>query len=102
MRANAPLKTIVLKLGVSFKKENSRLAAVFLFSECVNLKYVIIGFENHTRLNYSMITDNRKFDIPDFRVKKERDKVRDDFKMPFAQRYDDLTLLCRYEEGFEI
>lgn len=51
---------------------------------------------------YSMITDNRKFDIPDFRVKEERDKVRDDFRMPFAQRYDDLTLPCRYEEGFEI
>ena len=51
---------------------------------------------------YSMLTDNRKFDIPDFRIKEERDKVRDDFRMPFAQRYDDLTLPCRYEEGFEI
>ncbi len=51
---------------------------------------------------YSMITDNRKFNIPDFRVKEERDKIRDDFRMPFAQRYDDLTLPCRYEEGFEI
>ncbi len=46
---------------------------------------------------YSMLSDSKRFEIPDFKNKEERDKVRNDFRMPFAKRYDDLTLPSRVD-----
>ena len=55
---------------------------------------------------YSALTDSKEYKIPDFRKKEDRDKVRGDYRMPFAKRYEDLTLPCRLDEkdkfeGFE-
>ena len=55
---------------------------------------------------YSALSDSKEYKIPDFRKKEDRDKVRGDYRMPFAKRYKDLTLPCRIDEkekfeGFE-
>ena len=51
---------------------------------------------------YSMLLDNRQLDIPDFKNPADRDKVRNDFRNPFAKNYDDLTLPCVVGEKFEL
>ena len=50
---------------------------------------------------YSMLSDSKPMDIPDFTKKEERDKVRDDFRMPFGKTIDELTLPFNIGEKFE-
>ncbi len=50
---------------------------------------------------YSALDDGKQLDIPDFRNPEEREKVRGDYRMPFAKRYEDLTLPCRIDEDGE-
>ena len=55
---------------------------------------------------YSALTDSKEYRIPDFRKKEDRDKVRGDYRMPFAKKYEDITLPRRLDEkdkfeGFE-
>lgn len=47
---------------------------------------------------YSILDNSKEYIIPDFKDKKARDLVRDDYRVPFAKRYDDLTLPCRVEQ----
>ena len=47
---------------------------------------------------YSALTDGKEYPIPDFHKKEDRDKVRDDYRTPFAKSYKDLTLPCRLDE----
>ena len=35
--------------------------------------------------------------IPDFKKKEDRDKVRGDYRTPFAKKYSDLTLPCKVD-----
>ena len=47
---------------------------------------------------YSALSDGQEYRIPDFSKKEDRDKVRGDYRMPFAKRYADLTLPCRLQD----
>ena len=49
-------------------------------------------------LSWYSALSGKEYDIPDFRKKEDRDKVRGDYRMPFAKRYEDLTLPCRLSE----
>ncbi len=51
---------------------------------------------------YSILLGSKEMEIPDFKSKEERDKVRNDFRMPFAKSYVDLTLPCNVGEPFEL
>ena len=44
---------------------------------------------------YSVLSDGLSYDIPDFRIKEERDKIRGDYRTPFAKNLKDITLPCR-------
>ena len=46
---------------------------------------------------YSALT-GKEYNIPDFRKKEDRDKVRGDYRMPFAKKYSELTLPCKLSE----
>ncbi|MBR4059046.1 MAG: Gfo/Idh/MocA family oxidoreductase [Lachnospiraceae bacterium] len=46
---------------------------------------------------YSVLT-GKEFRIPDFRNPEDRDKIRWDTRMPFAKKYEELTLPCKLEE----
>ena len=48
-----------------------------------------------------MLSDSKPMDIPDFTKKEERDKVKDDFRMPFGKTLDELTLPFNVGEKFE-
>ena len=50
---------------------------------------------------YSALSDGREYPIPDFSKKEDRDKVRGDYRMPFAKRYEDITLPCRIDKKDE-
>ena len=50
---------------------------------------------------YSALSDGREYPIPDFKKKEDRDKVRGDYRMPFAKRYEDITLPCRIDKKDE-
>ena len=50
---------------------------------------------------YSVLSDGKEYPVPDFRKKEDRDKVRGDYRMPFAKRYADLTLPCRMDKKEE-
>lgn len=41
---------------------------------------------------YSMLSDSKQLEIPDFRKKEDREKYRNDFRMPFAKKLSDVTL----------
>ena len=47
---------------------------------------------------YSALLDSKVLPIPDFSKKEERDKIRNDFRTPFAKRYEDLNMPCRLED----
>ncbi len=47
---------------------------------------------------YSVLNGCKEYDIPDFSKKEDRDKVRGDYRKPFADRLADLTLPCSLEE----
>lgn len=55
---------------------------------------------------YSALSGSCEFEIPDLSKKEDRDRVRNDFRMPFAKRFDDLTLPCSVEDakakGFKV
>lgn len=51
---------------------------------------------------YSALSDSKPFDIPDFTKKEDRDKVRNDYRMPFASKYSDLTLPCRAKNEYKL
>lgn len=44
---------------------------------------------------YSVLEGSREMTIPDFTKKEERDKVRGDYRSPFAQKESEMTLPCR-------
>lgn len=44
---------------------------------------------------YSALTDGKEYDVPDFHIKADRDKVRGDYRSPFAKKFSELTLPCR-------
>ena len=50
---------------------------------------------------YSVLSDSKEYPVPDFTKKEDRDKVRGDYRMPFAKRYQDLTLPCRMDKKDE-
>lgn len=50
---------------------------------------------------YSMLSDSKPMDIPDFTKKEDRDKVRDDFRTPFGKTLDEITLPFKVGEKFE-
>lgn len=50
---------------------------------------------------YSALSDGKEYPIPDFSKKEDRDKVRGDYRMPFARRYEDITLPCRIDKKDE-
>lgn len=50
---------------------------------------------------YSVLSDGKEYPVPDFRKKEDREKVRGDYRMPFASRYEDLTLPCRMDKKDE-
>ncbi len=47
---------------------------------------------------YSVLNGSKEYNIPDFSKKEERDRVRSDYRMPFADRLDELTLPHRVAE----
>ena len=47
---------------------------------------------------YSALMGGVELSVPDFSKKEDRDKVRGDYRMPFAKKYSDLTLPCRMED----
>ncbi len=47
---------------------------------------------------YSALTDSRELRIPDFKVKEERDRIRNDFRSPFVERDDKWWIPCRLDE----
>lgn len=51
---------------------------------------------------YSALLGGKQLEIPDFRSKADRDRVRGDYRKPFAKKYADLTLPCRLGEKFEM
>ena len=50
---------------------------------------------------YSALSDGRELPIPDFSKKDDRDKVRGDYRMPFAKKYGEATLPCRIDKKHE-
>ena len=46
---------------------------------------------------YSSLSDSKEYVIPDFKKKEDRDKVRGDYRTPFAKKYSDLTLPCKVD-----
>ena len=46
---------------------------------------------------YSILT-GKELDVPDFRNKEERDKVRNDYRSPIAKKYADIQIPCRVED----
>ena len=50
---------------------------------------------------YSVLSDSKEYPVPDFRKKEDRDKVRGDYRMPFAKRYGEATLPCRMDKKDE-
>ncbi len=44
---------------------------------------------------YSALSDGKSYDVPDFHKKEDRDKVRGDYRTPFAKKFKDITLPCR-------
>lgn len=50
---------------------------------------------------YSALSGSKEMEIPDFSKKEDRDKVRGDYRSPFAKKYSDVTLPCRVGEPFE-
>lgn len=50
---------------------------------------------------YSALSGSIELEIPDFHKKEDRDKVRGDYRSPFAKKYSDVTLPCRVGEPFE-
>ena len=50
---------------------------------------------------YSVLSDSKEYPVPDFTKKEDREKVRGDYRMPFAKRYADLTLPCRMDKKDE-
>jgi len=50
---------------------------------------------------YSVLSDGKEYPVPDFTKKEDREKVRGDYRMPFAKRYEDLTLPCRMDKKDE-
>ena len=50
---------------------------------------------------YSVLSDGKEYPVPDFSKKEDRDKVRGDYRMPFAKRYEDITLPCRVDKKHE-
>jgi len=51
---------------------------------------------------YSALSGSKEMTIPDYHKKEDRDKVRGDYRMPFAKKYSDLTLPCKLGEKFEL
>ena len=49
-------------------------------------------------LSWYSALSGKEYDIPDFRKKEDRDKVRGDYRMPFAKKYSELTLPCKISE----
>jgi hypothetical protein len=49
---------------------------------------------------YSMLSDSKPMDIPDFTNVEERNKVRDDFRTPFGQTLEEITLPTKVGEEF--
>lgn len=49
---------------------------------------------------YSVLSGSVEMNIPDFRKKEDRDKVRGDYRSPFAAKYSDITLPCKVGEPF--
>ncbi len=47
---------------------------------------------------YSALSGSQELEVPNFRDKASRDKVRNDYRMPFAKDIDDLTLPFRIED----
>ena len=50
---------------------------------------------------YSALSGSKEMEIPDFSKKEDRDKVRGDYRSPFAKKYRDVTLPCKVGEPFE-
>jgi len=50
---------------------------------------------------YSVLSGSVEMSIPDFRKKEDRDRVRGDYRSPFAEKYSDITLPCKVGEPFE-
>ncbi len=50
---------------------------------------------------YSVLSDGKEYPVPDFTNKEDREKVRNDYRMPFAKRYEDITLPCRMDKKDE-
>ena len=50
---------------------------------------------------YSVLSGSAEYEIPDFHKKEERDKVRGDYRVPFAKKYSDLTLPCKLGESLK-
>lgn len=56
---------------------------------------------------YSVLSDGLTYDVPDFSKKEDRDKVRGDYRTPFAKNIKDITLPCRIAdkdkfEGYKV
>lgn len=47
---------------------------------------------------YSALTDSRKLQVPDFTKKEDRDRIRNDFRSPFAERGSKWWIPCRLDE----
>ncbi len=47
---------------------------------------------------YSALTGSKELEIPDLRKKEDREKVRNDFRQPFAKKYSDLEIPCVINE----
>ncbi len=47
---------------------------------------------------YSVLDSSKEYEIPNFKIKSERDKVRGDYRKPFGNTMKDLTLPCTIEK----
>lgn len=51
---------------------------------------------------YSILSDSKPFEIPDFTKKEDRDRVRNDYRNLFAKKYNELELPCNAGNKFNI
>lgn len=51
---------------------------------------------------YSMLLDGKQLDIPDFKNKEDRERVRNDFRNPFGKTVDEITLPLHIGDKFEM
>ena len=73
----------------------------FILSKFIHFLYFYILNKDHF-WSLSWSKDETKIAyIVEEKKKEDREKVKDDYRMPFAKRYEDITLPCRIDKKDE-